>query len=60
MNFEILIPCFKQKKIRNDISIGKVMGMHMCLLFCVLYADTLNGLIPGGLGVCNTSSQTFK
>ncbi|XP_052712431.1 uncharacterized protein LOC128186636 [Crassostrea angulata] len=36
------------------------MGMHMCLLFCVLYADTLNGLIPGGVGVCNTSSQIFK
>lgn len=60
MNFEILIPCFKQKKFYYDISIGKVMGMHMCLLFCVLYADTLYGLISGGVGVCNTSSQIFK
>lgn len=51
---------FQTKNFYYDISIGKVMGMHMCLLFCVLYADTLNGLIPGGVGVCNTSSQIFK
>lgn len=51
---------FQTKNFYYDISIGKVMGMHMCLLFCVLYADTLNGLIPGGVGVCNTSTQIFK